>query len=81
MARLRQAAETGDTGELQQAAHALKSSSANVGARSLAALCRRVEEGAREGVVCEAGERRVEIETEYQRVHAALAAELEGGRD
>ncbi len=81
VARLRQAAETGDTGELQQAAHALKSSSANVGARSLAALCRRVEEGAREGVVCEAGERLVEIETEYQRVHAALAAELEGGRE
>ncbi len=81
VARLRQAAETGDTGELQQAAHALKSSSANVGARSLAALCKRVEEGAREGVVCDGGERLAQIETEYQRVHAALVAKLEGGTE
>ena len=45
------AAASGDTAGVGRAAHSLKSSSANLGADALAALCRRVEESATAGVV------------------------------
>jgi two-component system, sensor histidine kinase and response regulator len=48
---LRVAGRTGDTVALSQAAHALKSSSANVGATALAALCTDLEKAAQEGRV------------------------------
>ena len=61
-----------DHGELQRAAHSLKSSSANLGALHLTALCREFEQQARSGQV-EAPERRMrEVESEYARVCAAL---------
>jgi len=40
---LRAAADAGDAEALRKAAHALKSSSANVGAEQLAGLCRELE--------------------------------------
>jgi CheY-like chemotaxis protein/HPt (histidine-containing phosphotransfer) domain-containing protein len=40
---LREAVETGDAGSLERAAHSLKSSSAMLGARSMAALCESLE--------------------------------------
>jgi signal transduction histidine kinase/DNA-binding response OmpR family regulator/HPt (histidine-containing phosphotransfer) domain-containing protein len=76
--RLRQAALAGDQGELQQASHALKSSSGNVGAHNLSQLCQELEVGARRGAITDAGERVAAIESEYQRVHDALI-QLEGG--
>ncbi len=76
--RLRKSVECNDCDDLYQAAHALKSSSANVGARYLAELCGRVEKGAREGLVPDAAEQLAQIEAEFQRVQVALAAELEG---
>jgi HPt (histidine-containing phosphotransfer) domain-containing protein len=70
--RLRKAALAGDQGELQQATHALKSSSGNVGAHILAQLCKELEEAARKGAIADAGEHVVEIEVEFERVHVAL---------
>jgi HPt (histidine-containing phosphotransfer) domain-containing protein len=46
---LRQAGETNDSDAVVAAAHALKSSSANVGANRLAKLCSAIETGARAG--------------------------------
>ena len=75
--RLRQAALVGDQSELQQTAHALKSSSGTVGAQNLAQLCKELEAGARKGAIADAAERAAGIEAEYQRVHDALI-QLEG---
>ena len=75
--RLSKAAASGDYRGLLGTAHALKSSSANVGARNLAELCRELEEGAREGEIPDAEECVSGIESEYNRVHVALMAELD----
>jgi HPt (histidine-containing phosphotransfer) domain-containing protein len=45
LAAMRHALATGDTTALYRAAHTLKSSSAALGAESLASLCRRLEHG------------------------------------
>jgi len=45
---LRRAAASDDLGAMSRAAHALKSSSANVGATTLTATCHEVERAARE---------------------------------
>jgi DNA-binding response OmpR family regulator len=70
--RLRKAALAGDESEMQQATHALKSSSGNVGAYILAQLCKELEEGARKGTIADAAERVAEIEAEFESVHGAL---------
>ncbi len=75
--RLNKSAAAGDFNGLLQTAHALKSSSANVGARNLAELCRELEEGARAEDIPEVEERVAGIEAEYKRVHVALMAELD----
>ena len=62
---------------LRESAHALKSSSANVGAVGLAELCKRLEEMARAEDLSQAPTMHERFETEYQRVVAAL--ELEAG--
>ncbi len=79
--RLREAASKRDDAELQQAAHALKSSSSNVGARHLSELCKRLEEEARAGDIEDAVVRISRIESEFQRVHVALMPELEQDAD
>ncbi|MEE9281204.1 MAG: response regulator [Myxococcota bacterium] len=75
--RLSKAAAAGDYRDLLETAHALKSSSANVGARNLAELCRELEEGARSGEIPDAEECVAGIQSEYNRVHVALMAELD----
>ena len=63
-----------DCDAVQRAAHALKSSSANLGAVRLAQLCREMEEEARTGSLASAPVRMTGIEQEYAVVHPALAA-------
>lgn len=58
------------------AAHTLKSSSANVGADGLAALCRELEAMARERNMGQANEILAKIEHEYARASAALSKEI-----
>ena len=59
------------------AAHTLKSSSANLGASSLAGLCRDVEGRARRNSLEGVYDLLCQIESEYESVHAALLEERE----
>lgn len=60
---------------LFQAAHTFKGSSANIGAKSVAALCRTLEHLGRSGTTEGAEELVQKIEVEYERVKPVLAAE------
>ena len=51
LAAMRQAAAAGDGAGLQRAAHSLKSGSANMGALTLAVLCKQLEDMGRSGVL------------------------------
>jgi signal transduction histidine kinase/CheY-like chemotaxis protein/HPt (histidine-containing phosphotransfer) domain-containing protein len=76
-AQLRAAAEAGDAEALRQAAHALKSSSANVGAEQLAALCKELEMLGRGGGGDGVRPLVARAEAEAARVVGALAAQLD----
>jgi signal transduction histidine kinase/DNA-binding response OmpR family regulator len=71
---LRAAAGRGDQAEVARAAHSLKSSSANVGAAGLAALCRRLELAGRAGTLPQEADLLAEVESEYSAVAAHLSA-------
>jgi two-component system sensor histidine kinase/response regulator len=71
---LRDAVASREVEAARKAAHGLKSSSANVGALRLSGLCREMEEMARSGDLTAAVAKLQEIEREYERVAAALAA-------
>ena len=75
---LQQAAEQGDPELLKRTAHALKSSSANVGAYRLADRCKELETFAHTHNPQEAGTLLAAITTEYQSVGSALAGEFQG---
>ncbi|MBN8455716.1 Hpt domain-containing protein, partial [Accumulibacter sp.] len=72
LAQLQAAAAAGDAEALRRAAHALKSSSANVGAEPLAALCKELEALGRQGDVDGAGTLLAAAEAELMRVLATL---------
>ena len=74
---LRQAANTGDAGNLRRIAHGLKSASANIGAARLAALCRDLEQLGRNGSVDGAASLLADLEREFQSVRQSLHALLE----
>ena len=67
LAALEQAVEAGDGAGLRQAAHSLKSSSGNIGARSLAALFKEFEMMGKNGRAEEAHARLDELRHEYAR--------------
>ncbi|HHW77517.1 MAG TPA: response regulator, partial [Xanthomonadaceae bacterium] len=73
----RDAVAGADPEALRQAAHSLKSSSANLGATRLAALCRELEQSGRERRLEGVVELLRELEIHYDRARDALAAELE----
>lgn len=62
----------GDADALRRAAHALKSASANVGARRLAGYCREIEAGAPRGNMPMCRSLFAAAQEEYRRVAAAL---------
>ena len=74
--KLRDAIAGEDAGALRQAAHSLKSSSANLGATRLAALCKELEQRGREGRLEDAPCLLEELEICYARALEALKAEL-----
>jgi CheY-like chemotaxis protein len=76
VAAMRAAAASSDAHGLQLAAHTLKSASANVGAVSLAGLCKSLELSGRSGVTAGAAEALGELERELDRVASALQVEL-----
>jgi PAS domain S-box-containing protein len=53
LASMTEAARAGDAATLENLAHALKTSCANVGARRMSALCERLEEAGRSGALAE----------------------------
>lgn len=61
-----------DSQNTSMAAHSLKSSSANLGAQTLAEVCRRLEEMAREDRL----EETLELDMEMDRIYAQVKAEL-----
>jgi HPt (histidine-containing phosphotransfer) domain-containing protein len=75
--KLTQAANESRPTDIARAAHSLKSSSANVGAKVLSGYCQDVESSA--GIANTEEARRIveKIESEHGRVQAALAAECE----
>ena len=75
--QLRTAIRNSDHDAIRAAAHSLKSSSANLGANTLANLCRSVEMAARDGSMGPDVPAINVVEHEYAAVRHALEAELE----
>jgi two-component system sensor histidine kinase/response regulator len=73
---IREAAAQGNAEALLEAAHSLKSGSANLGAAPLAALCKELEQMGRDGQVQGAVEKLPALEETYLRIRAALTAQL-----
>jgi HPt (histidine-containing phosphotransfer) domain-containing protein len=75
--KLKQAAGAGNAPEIAAAAHSLKSSSANVGAKALSRHCEELETLARRGDTDEARRLLPKVEKEHRSVQRALAEESE----
>jgi HPt (histidine-containing phosphotransfer) domain-containing protein len=67
---------SGDLAAIRNAAHSLKSSSANLGATELSKMCGQLEAAARTGAIGADAPSAQAIETEYESVESALLAEL-----
>jgi signal transduction histidine kinase/DNA-binding response OmpR family regulator len=78
LAALREAAGKGDVTEVRRAAHALKSSSAMLGARALSRACEELERLSRLGDVADAPARVAALEALYVDVRPALEAATAG---
>jgi len=76
--KLRKALKQRDADATRKAAHALKSSSANLGASQLASLSKELEEAGRSNSMEETGPLLDRINTEHGRVVAVLEGELAG---
>ncbi len=69
----------GDAKALRQIAHMLKSSSASLGATTLASLCKELEDATTEAIAVGL-EQVLQLETEYERVKVALQVEKQACR-
>ncbi len=72
---MRQAAASGDAAAMVRPAHSLKSTSANVGATTLADLCRSLEADGRAGSVVDGPGRVQACEAAFAEVRTALLAQ------
>lgn len=79
LASMKEALESQNGTVLVRAAHTLKSTSANLGAASLSALCKDLETMSRAGISDKTEELIQVIEREYLHVKTALSTELQGG--
>jgi signal transduction histidine kinase/CheY-like chemotaxis protein/HPt (histidine-containing phosphotransfer) domain-containing protein len=77
LARLRTATAEKNSKAVHQAAHSLKSSSANLGATAMAEMCRALEADARAGKCPESGAELDALEAEFHEVRLELEAQLE----
>lgn len=75
---MRRAVAAGDAAALQQAAHRLRSSSANLGATALSQLCKKLEAMGGAGITTEALADVLQVEAAYETVKAALQIERQG---
>jgi HPt (histidine-containing phosphotransfer) domain-containing protein len=76
---MRRAAAAGADHELEQAAHGLKGSSANLGAAPLAAICADLQRAGAERAARSAGPRVEAAAAEFARVRARLSREAAAG--
>ena len=76
IAKMKQAVQQGSLIETERMSHSLKSSSANVGATTLAALCSDIYFAARAGGIGVARDSMMRLELEFARVKSALTAEI-----
>jgi HPt (histidine-containing phosphotransfer) domain-containing protein len=75
--KLKQAAGASNAPDMASAAHSLKSSSANVGAKALSRHCEELETLARRGETDEARRMLAKVEKEHRSVQRALTEESE----
>jgi PAS domain S-box-containing protein len=75
--RMESALAAGEAPVLATAAHTLKGSASNLGARRLAGLCATLEKQARAGDLSEAASLLLDVKGEFLQVEAALDAELQ----
>jgi signal transduction histidine kinase/ligand-binding sensor domain-containing protein/CheY-like chemotaxis protein len=80
IAALREAVEQTDANVVREMAHALKGSSANMGASRLAGLCSELEKLGREGRVEGAAALVTRLETEFERTRQHMQCELPAWR-
>jgi signal transduction histidine kinase/CheY-like chemotaxis protein/HPt (histidine-containing phosphotransfer) domain-containing protein len=78
--RLHEAVRLGDADQVRTAAHTLKSSSANVGALKLSAICKELEALGRSASLGPAPSKLLDVEMEFARVRKALDPSREGVR-
>jgi HPt (histidine-containing phosphotransfer) domain-containing protein len=76
IAAIHEAMASDDARSVRKAAHAFKSSSANLGAAALAEMCKRLERECRDGATGESEPLVVAIDDEYAYVAADLAGRL-----
>ncbi|RLJ16013.1 hypothetical protein DJ031_17155 [bacterium endosymbiont of Escarpia laminata] len=76
MEKMKDTAVNGDADVLYQTAHSLKSSSANLGAMQLTAICKELEAIGREGKIQKAQPLMESLKIEYQKVEMELLANL-----
>ncbi|HBB34399.1 MAG TPA: hypothetical protein DDZ80_07620 [Cyanobacteria bacterium UBA8803] len=69
---IRDAVAVGDAGRLRQSAHALRSSSATLGAVTLANLCKDLEMMGCAGIITDAAPLIAQVEAEYEKVKVIL---------
>jgi DNA-binding NarL/FixJ family response regulator len=75
LAQLRFAAINGEAKKCEQIAHSLKSSSGQLGAKQMMALCARLEQHGQAGEISPAGALLTQLDEEFARVEAALKIE------
>ena len=78
LARLRAAVKARDASAVRNLAHALRGSSGNLGAPTMAELCLQLEQAASDPERPCAAELVYDIEAEFARVRTALSAEVSG---
>lgn len=70
--RVRTACQAGNAVELHRAAHSLKGSAGNIGAKDMLAVCRRLDELGKAGEVSGAQGLVASLDAEYSRVEAEI---------
>jgi HPt (histidine-containing phosphotransfer) domain-containing protein len=78
LSAMRTAVAEGNAQKLKASAHSLKGAAANLGGRTLAALCAELEKIGRDGSVQGTEVLLAELEPQFQRVCAMLEAEMRG---
>lgn len=72
IAKLRAACAAGDAVEVYKAAHSLKGSAGNIGAQTLFALCRQLDDKGRAGDLTDAAQLVDTLDREFARVEVAI---------